>query len=60
MVSVILDNLAAGAPREDILRAYPALLVRMLGAGPVYFPRAALIEGHPWAQGRDAQGCGGG
>ncbi len=25
MVSVILDNLAAGAPREDILRAYPAL-----------------------------------
>ncbi len=25
MVSVVLDNIAAGMPREEILRSYPAL-----------------------------------
>ncbi|MBI3946638.1 MAG: DUF433 domain-containing protein [Armatimonadetes bacterium] len=25
MVSVVLDNLAAGVPREEILRSYPSL-----------------------------------
>jgi uncharacterized protein (DUF433 family) len=36
MVSVILDNLAAGAPREEILMSYPALRAGDIDAAVAY------------------------
>ncbi len=36
MVSVVLDNLAAGQTPEDILRSYPSLTVEMLQAAIAY------------------------
>jgi len=36
MVSVVLDNLAAGVPREEILREYPALTAEDLDAALAY------------------------
>jgi uncharacterized protein (DUF433 family) len=40
MVSVVMDNIAAGVPREEILRNYPALHEADIDAGLVY---AALL-----------------
>ena len=36
MVSVILDNLAAGVPHEDLLRSYPSLQESDLQAALAY------------------------
>jgi len=36
MVSVILDNLAAGIPREELLRSYPSLQESDIQAALVY------------------------
>ena len=36
MVSVVLDNLAAGQTPEDILRSYPSLTVEMVQAAIAY------------------------
>ena len=36
MVSVVLDNLAAGQTPEDILRSYPSLTVEMMQAAIAY------------------------
>ena len=44
MVAVILDNLAAGAPPEQILESYPALQLEDI--------RAALAYATELAQGR--------
>jgi uncharacterized protein (DUF433 family) len=36
MVSVVLDNLASGIPREDILKSYPSLQAADLDAALRY------------------------
>jgi len=36
MVSVVLDNIAAGMPREEILRSYPALKATDIEAALAY------------------------
>ena len=36
MVSVVLDNLAAGVPQEDILRSYPSLDRESIRAAVAY------------------------
>ncbi len=36
LVSVILDNLAAGIPRDEILKSYPALSVEDINAALAY------------------------
>jgi len=36
MVSVVLDNVAAGLPRDEILRSYPALVDRDIDAALAY------------------------
>jgi uncharacterized protein (DUF433 family) len=36
MVSVIVDNIAAGVPREEILRSYPSIRNQDIGAALQY------------------------
>jgi uncharacterized protein (DUF433 family) len=44
MVTVILDNLAEGATREEILRAYPSLRPEHLDAALAYAAELALHD----------------
>jgi uncharacterized protein (DUF433 family) len=39
MISVILDNLAAGVPRSEILSGYPSLKSEDIDAALAYAPR---------------------
>jgi uncharacterized protein (DUF433 family) len=41
MVSVVIDNIAAGVPRDEILRSYPALTEADIDAALAY---AAELE----------------
>jgi len=36
MVSVVIDNIAAGVPRDEILRSYPALTETDIDAALAY------------------------
>jgi len=36
MVSIVLDNIAAGVPRQDILRSYPGLTEADIEAALAY------------------------
>jgi len=36
MVSIVLDNIAAGVPRQDILRSYPGLAEADIEAALAY------------------------
>ncbi len=36
MVSVVMDNIAAGVPRDEILRSYPALIEADIDAALAY------------------------
>ena len=36
MVSAVIDNIAAGVPRDEILRSYPALTVADIDAALAY------------------------
>lgn len=50
LVSVILDNLAAGVPEEEILRSYPSLTPESLRAALAYarsLPRNACLRSRP-------------
>lgn len=38
MVSVILDNMAAGVPREELLRSYPSLRTHDIDLALKYAP----------------------
>jgi len=42
MVSVVIDNIAAGVPRDEILRSYPALIEADIDAALAY--AAALVR----------------
>ena len=42
MVSVVIDNIAAGVPRDEILRTYPALIEADIDAALAY--AAALVR----------------
>jgi uncharacterized protein (DUF433 family) len=49
MVSIILDYLRAGEPREEILRPYPSLKPEDIGAAIGYAAWLAHEEdAHPW------------
>lgn len=49
MVSIILDYLRAGEPREEILRQYPSLKPEDIGAAIGYAAWLAHEEdAHPW------------
>jgi len=36
MVSAVIDNIAAGVPRDEILRSYPALMEEDIDAALAY------------------------
>jgi uncharacterized protein (DUF433 family) len=41
MVSAVIDNIAAGVPRDEILRSYPALTVADIDAALAYVAELA-------------------
>jgi uncharacterized protein (DUF433 family) len=47
MVSVVLDNLAAGATPEEILRSYPSLRLESIPAAIAYAAALAREHTHP-------------
>jgi uncharacterized protein (DUF433 family) len=51
MVSVILDNLAAGTPREEILLSYPSLVSQDIEVSIAYAAELARERVVPFAPG---------
>ena len=49
MVSVVLDNLAAGMDADEILRSYPSLAAEDIQAAVGYAPISTVNEETHWA-----------